>query len=467
MSSDLEVYFKMEISVKRRTMIFVFILVSTVLASMISTALTTALPSIMTDFDMSASLGQWLTSIYNLVKGISLLCTAYLAMRFPTKKLFFISAIILTAGLAMDLFANGFVMMMTGRILQGLGDGVLVALAQMILLTIYPAEKRGSVMGIYGLAIAAAPIVSPTLAGLLVDYAHWRVIFLAACVIMIIALIGIAFSFKDILENKQVNLDFMSVILCSIAFCGITLGVGNIANNSILSIKTGGIFILGVLSAVIFVLKQKKLETPFLDISVFKNKEFRIAVIGSMIMFMIMMASSMLYPLQLQTVCGYSATTSALVNIPGSLVMGFSNPIIGKFYNKLGVKKLFVGGASCLLIFAVAFSMFTVKTSLIAVGIFTIVRCLGISCIMMPMVTYSVSTLAETDIPSATSLLSSLRTVAGSIGSAVFVAFATIGSESELDMQGMNLAYMILAVSAFVLLMIACFGIKERKKCDK
>ncbi len=293
---------------------------------------------------------------------------------------------------------------------------------------------------------------------------HWRVIFLAATIIMIIAMTGTVFSFKDILENKPVNLDFLSVILCSIAFCGITLGIGNISSYDIISFQTGGLFIFGAVAAVIFVIRQGKLSTPFLNMSAFSNREFRVAVIGSMIMFMIMMASSMLYALQLQTVCGYSATVSALVNIPGSLVMGFSNPIIGKLYNRLGVKKLFVFGASCLLVFGVAFSMFTTETSLIAIGGVTVIRCLGIACIMMPMITYSVSTLQANDIPSATSLLSSLRTVAGSIGSAVFVAFAAIGSQSELDMQGMNFAYMILVACALVLLLVACLGVKNRKK---
>lgn len=451
------------LSNRRRTAMFSVILVSTILSSMLLTALTTALPAIMVDFDITASLGQWLTSIYNLVMGISMLCAAYLSKRFPTKKLYFGALTIFTVGIFIDLFAPGFTLMMLGRILQAAGNGIIIATAQVVLLTIYPAEKHGSIMGIYGLATAAAPIFAPTLAGLLVDFLHWRMIFVIAGVICILALIGTAICFKNVLETSTLKLDLLSAILCAVAFCGITLGVGNISSSNILSMQVAGIFSIGIIAVIIFVFRQKKLPTPFLDISVFSNKEFRVSVIGSMIMYLIMMAASMLYPLQLQTVCGYGATTSALVNIPGSLLMSLSNPFIGNFYNKLGAKKLFISGSVCLLVFASAFSTFTLNTSLIAICIFTIIRCLGISLIMMPMVTYSVSTLPKENIAPATSLLSSLRTVSGSIGSAVFVAFATIGSKGVLNMRGLNFSYKILTVCACALLLIAGFGMRKTK----
>ncbi len=455
----------MNLSDSKRKLIFAIIMVSTVMSSMLSTALTTALPSIMEDLEITASTGQWLTSIYSLVMGISLLCTAYLAGRFPTKKLYITALGIFITGLVIDFVSVNFISMLIGRILQATGNGILLAVAQMILLTIYPPEKRGSVMGICGLATAGAPVFAPTLAGIIIDYlGGWRMIFALIAVVCIVSLIGAIFCFENVLESKQMSLDFLSVILCIVTFSGVTVGMGNISSNSIVSLNVGGCFIVGIICGAVFVKRQLKLANPFLNVKVFKNSEFRIAVIGSMVMYMIMMASSMLFPLQLQTVRGVSATTSALVNMPGAIVMAFSTPIVGKLYNRLGARKLFIGGSCCLILFSTVFSFFTVNTPLFMVGLFTVIRCLGVACIMMPLVTYSVSTLPVNDIPSATSLISSLRTVGGSMGSAIFVAFAAIGSKTDLDMGGLNFSYRIMAVTAIILLGIAILGVKSERK---
>ncbi len=138
---------------QKRTMIFGDLIVSGIATSILSTAMTTALPSLMEDFGVSTDIGQWATSGYSLAMGMVMPLTAFLITRFPTKKLY------MTA-------IGGFIM--AGRVLQACGNGVLVSAAQVIILTVYPAEKKGTMMGTYGLATTAAPIIAPTVAGLLI-----------------------------------------------------------------------------------------------------------------------------------------------------------------------------------------------------------------------------------------------------------------------------------------------------------
>ncbi len=454
----------MNLPKKRKSMIFLVIIVSGIMTSMLATALTTALPAIMEDLNITAARGQWLTSLYSLVMGIFVLCTAFLSSRFPTKKLYVGALTLFIVGLLIDLLAPTFLIMMVGRVFQAAGNGVLTAVAQVILLTIYPLEDRGKIMGMYGLAMTVAPIFAPTLAGLIVDIWNWRMIFALSFVICIIALIFSFIFFSNVLENKPVRIDFLSVVLCAAAFTGITLGAGNLGVSPFLSFQAGGALAIGVVTGVFFVLRQLKLTTPFLNIRVFRNIQFRMAVIGSMAMYLIMMAATLLYPLQLQTVCGYSATVSALVNMPASAAMAFLTPLVGQLYNRIGPRILFIFGSTMLLINAIAFALFTVDTPLLTICIFTVIRCVGISCIMMPMVTYSVTTLPKEDIPSASSLLTSLRTVAGSIGSAVFVAIATAASRGSLDMGGINVAYQIMAIISVGLVLLGIFGIKVVRK---
>lgn len=454
----------MNITNQKRSMIFGVILVSSIMASMLSTALTTALPSIMKDLGISAATGQWLTSIYSLIMGIAVLCSAFLIRRFPTKRLYVGALGIFVLGLAISVVSQSFAVMMAGRVLQSAGNGIILAVAQVVILTLYPQEKRGSVMGIYGLATGVAPIIAPSLAGIIVDTIGWRMIFVIVIAVCLIALVFALLSFENVLENSPCSLDLASVVLCTLTFTGITLGVGRMGVHSFFSPSVLGCVAAGIVSGILFTRRQLKLETPFLNLRIFSNYEFRIAVIGSMLMYLIMMAATMLFPLELQNVFGKSATVSALVNMPGSIAMAVANPLTGKLYDKLGVKKIFVAGSLFLMANALGFSFFTESTPLVMFGIFTVIRCLGIACIMMPLVTYSVSRISKDKVPSATSLITSLRTVAGSIGASVFVSIATVASRDGFDVYGVQTAYRIIAVLCIVLLCIALLGIRSQKK---
>lgn len=454
----------MKLNNKKCKSIFIVIMVSTIMTSMLSTALTTALPAIMSDLNISASTGQWLTSLYSLAMGIFVLCTAFLIKRFPTKKLYVSALGIFVMGLLIDIFATSFPVLLLGRILQAGGNGILVALSQVILLTIYSTERRGSIMGIYGLATCAAPIISPTLAGIIVDYFNWKMIFIISFAICIVALIVTISVFENVLENEKATLDILSVALCAIAFTGVTYGVGNIASYSFVSFQVLGAMVIGLVCGILFVKRQLKLEQPFLEVRVFSNHEFRVAVFGSMLMYAIMIAASVLQPMYIQMVCGYSATVSGLIAMPGSILMAFASPFIGRLYDKMGIKKLFIAGAILLFVSSITYSMFTTTTSVLLIGGINIFRNIGIACIMMPLVTYSVSNMSGSKVSAATSLLTALRTVAGSVGSAVFVAVATFASASTLDIRGINVAFMGQTAVSIIMMILAVMGIKKEKE---
>ena len=113
-----------KITDRRKTFIFMNILVSTIASSMLSTAMTTALPPIAADLSISVTTGQWLTSGYSLAMGIIMPLTAFLIRRLPTKKLYLGGISIFIAGLVISLFSNTFSVMMAGRVLQACGNGI-------------------------------------------------------------------------------------------------------------------------------------------------------------------------------------------------------------------------------------------------------------------------------------------------------------------------------------------------------
>nr|WP_294469565.1 MDR family MFS transporter [uncultured Sellimonas sp.] len=460
-----------EMTDRKRFLIFINILITCISSSMLSTALTTALPPIIKEFQVDVTTGQWLTSGFSLAMGIMMPLTAFLITRFRTKKLYLTAIGCFVAGLLICVAAPNFYIMMAGRILQACGNGILTSMAQVILLTIYPPEKRGTIMGWYGLSIGAAPVVAPTLAGILVDLSGWRMIFFIFIAIMLVSFVFAICVMGNVLETQDKRFDVVSFVLSAFAFGGITLGIGNIGTYSLGSVQVLPALLIGVVGSVFFVYRQFHLEQPFLDLRILKEKNYTWSVIGSMLLYLVMMGSSIIMPLYVQTIMGYSATISGLVTLPGSLVMAVISPFAGRIYDRLGMKKLFVSGAALMLLSNLGMFLLTPEMSIWLASFYNAVRCAAIGCLMMPLVTWGISGIPETKTADGTALLTSLRTIAGAIGSAVFVGIMIfVASRSEgtygdrAQMHGLNLTFLAMSCTTLILLLIAVFLVKEGKK---
>lgn len=458
-----------QITGSRRTMIFICLIVSGIASSTLSTAMTTALPNVVEYFGVSTSIGQWVTSGYSLAMGMVMPLTAFLITRFPTKRLYLAGIGGFILGLLLSIFAGNFGVMMAGRILQACGNGILMSAAQVVILTVYPFEKRGTMMGTYGLATTVAPIVAPTIAGLLIDAFGWKSIFYVVLVIMAVSFLLSALFFDDVLEIQEKKFDVLSFAESIVAFGGITLGIGNISSFGILSVQAGLPLLAGVVVCAAFMRRQCGLEKPFLDVRILGNRNYAVSVISSMVLYLVMMGSSVMMPLYVQDVMGCSAVTSGLVTLPGSLATAVVSPFAGKIYDKMGIKKLFMAGSAALLASNIGMCFLTVSTPLWVAAAFNVIRNISIGSLMMPLLTWGTQNVDTGKVADASSLLTSFRTIAGSIGSAVFVGIMTVVSENSAEtygsramIHGMNVSFFWMAAGALVLLLISIFGVRKK-----
>lgn len=455
---------------KHKLLIFINLMITGISTSMLATAMTTALPPVVDYFKIDMTLGQWMTSGYSLAMGIVMPLTAFLVKRIPTRTLYIAGILCFIIGELACILALDFGIMMVGRVLQALGNGVLTSMGQVIILSMYPPQKKGTMMGWYGLAATAAPIIAPTIAGVLVDTVGWKYIFVYTMGIMLVSLVMSFINFSNVLDLQDITFDVFSFVLSIAAFGGITLGVGNIGSHGLISPQSGLPLIIGILGAVLFVLRQLKLDKAFLDILILKNKTYSLAVISSMLLYLVMMGTSVLMPLYVQSVLGYSAVVSAFVMLPGSVATALINPLAGRIYDRMGIKNLFVIGSICLLISNAGMYFVTLSTPLIVAAVLNVIRNVSIGCLMMPLLTWGTSQVAKEKVADASTLLTALRTVAGSIGSAVFVAVmsaVSISSQASYGnaaaMHGVNVAFVSMSISTLCMVGIALFGIKKQK----
>ncbi|PAE27699.1 MFS transporter [Paenibacillus sp. 7884-2] len=425
------------------------------------TLLATALPHIMADLQLDANTAQWLQSVFMLVNGIMIPITAFLIERFTTRALFLTAMTIFGLGTLMCAIAPVFSILMAGRVLQAAGAGIIMPLMQTIMFMIFPIEKRGSAMGMFGLVIAFAPAIGPTLSGLIVDHFPWRSLFYIILPIVILDIIFAYLLLKNVTNRTFPKLDILSIVLSTLGFGGLLYGFSTAGNSGWTSMQVVLSLLIGALALVWFIFRQLKLEQPILEFRVFKYSVFTITTVLGMVLFIAMIGAAVILPLMMQNMLGFSALESGLALLPGALLMGIMSPITGRLFDKFGARWLSIIGVTILVITTFMFAIFTEETTFTYIAAVNAIRMFGISMVMMPVTTAGLNQLPTKLIPHGTAMNNTMRQVAGSVGTALLVTVMTSNSIPDQGVAGMlhgvNISFIVAAIFAVIALIMAFF----------
>lgn len=411
-------------SYNRSLMVFI-LLIGAFCTVLNQTILSTAFPSLMNAFNISTSTVQWLTTGFLLVNGIMIPVSAYLSSRFNTKVLFIIAMSIFEVGTIMSWLAPSFAVLLSGRLIQAVGVGINMPLMQNIMLTIYPPEKRGAAMGINGLVIGLAPAIGPTLSGWVIDTFSWRWLFGMIVPIAALVIIASPFFVKNVIPNRRPHLDWLSVIISTAGFGSMLYGFSSVGNKGWTDPVVISTIIIGAILVIILVLRQNKLDEPFLQFKVFESKEFTLATILSSIVTMAMVGVELVIPLYLQIIHGMSAFHSGLTLLFGAIFMGFMSPVTGNLFDRYGARRLAFTGMFILSVGTLPFAFINRSTPTIYIVFLYAVRMFGISMVMMPVTTAGMNSLPFNLISHGTAVNNTLRQVATSVGTAVMISVLT------------------------------------------
>lgn len=411
-------------------LVIIVMILGVFVAILNETLLNVALSKIMDDIGILPSTAQWLTTGYLLVIGVLIPVTAYLIQRFTTRKLFLAAMGLFTIGTFVAAVASGFTMLLAGRVLQAAGTGLLFPLLTNVVFSIVSIEKRGSAMGTIGIVITFAPAIGPTLSGIIVEHFSWRFLFYSVLPIAVIVMIFAYFMLKNVTETTNPKIDLLSLFLSTLGFGGIVYGFssageghGGWSSNFVLIPIS-----VGVVSLALFTWRQLTMEQPLLDLRTFKYKMFRMSTMIMMIVMMAMFSAMMLLPIFLQNALGYSPLKAGLVMLPGGIVMGIMSPVTGRLFDKFGAKWLAIIGLGLIANTLWQFAFITLSTSYSTIMIFNTLLMLGISMLMMPVMTNALNELPPPLYPHGTAIISTLQQVAGAVGTALLVTVMTNSS---------------------------------------
>lgn len=397
------------------------------------TALNMALTNIMSDFNVSPATAQWLTTGYLLTIGILVPVSSLLIRWFTTKQLVVASLTFSIVGTILAAIAPSFAVLLIGRIVQALGTGIMLPLMMNVILLIFPIYKRGAVMGLMGLVITTAPAIGPVLAGLIVDSFNWAYIFWVS-LIFYVALIIIGLKQIDNVSTiTKPAFDLLSILLSTLGFGGLIYSLSNIAEKSFNSVLVYVPLIVGVISIILFSIRQMKMKQPMINLRVFK---FPMFTLGALLLFsgmLLILSSAILLPMYLKVSLLFSATAAGIILLPGSAMNAVCAPFVGKLFDKYGASKFLSIGYFLAVISSLLF-VFTISADtpvwqiILAHAIFFI----GIAMIIMPAQTNGLNQLPRELYGDGSAVMSTLNQVAGGIGTALAISLLVNGQTSHL-----------------------------------
>lgn len=440
---------------KRITLVTIITLVMAFTATLNQTLMTTALPVLMKDFSVDLNTVQWLTTGYVLVLGIITPISANLYQKYTNRQVFLTSVTVFFAGTALGAMASNFGLLLVARLLQAAAAGINMSFMQTLLLDIYPDNKRGTVMGMVSLVISLAPAIGPSLGGLAVSLLSWRYLFILTLPITLSVGMIAYFGLPNISTTRTIKLDFVSIISSSVGLAALLYGISIIGTSLALGI---GLVVVGAIIVIYFVQRQLKLTTPMLDIRLLKIPSFSYMTVIALLVFGVLMGTETILPLFIENSLHQTALVAGLVMLPGAAVMGCLSPIVGKYYDQHGMKRLFYAGTLITVLSSLPFLIVSDKTTLLYVAIIYVIRLIGVCFLMSTTTTEAIAHLKGAQISYGTALNGSLRQIGGSLFNTVMIAITSLATNFLVGFQW------AIGFTMIVTVLIAVLGVQYLRR---
>jgi MFS transporter, DHA2 family, lincomycin resistance protein len=413
-----------------------------------------ALPALIADLGVTVSTAQWLTSGFLLTMAVVIPITGFLLQRFPPRSVYLASMTLFSTGTLIAALAPGFPLLLAGRIVQAAGTAVMVPLLMTSVIRLVPAERRGAMMGTITVVIAVAPAVGPTLSGVIITLLGWRWTFWAVLPIALLALAAGARWLHVASETHRVPLDLVSVPLSVAAFGGLVWGLTAVGESA-----RGGRGVspwvptaIGLVALAVFVARQLRLQRDgraLLDLRPLAHRPFVVPLVLMALTFMALFGVLILLPLYVQDVLRAGPFVTGLAMLPGGLVMGLLGPVVGRLYDRYGLRPLVLPGAVVAAGALWAFVTLDASSALWELVAMNVVLVLGVSFMVTPLMTDALGRLPGDLDSHGSAILTTLQQVAGAAGTALFVtvmALASAGAGTGADVDGARAAFTVAAV---------------------
>lgn len=441
---------KLTINAKTRRLITTILLVSAFVSLASQTMMITALPVIQRELNVSLNTVQWLTTGYTLIIGIVVPLSSNLYDKFSNRRVFLWTIGTFIIGTTIGCLASNFYSLLLARLIQAAAGGMLMSFQMTTMITIYPIEKRGSILGLSSLVISTAPAIGPTLSGFILQILPWRWLFISVLPFMVLIFIIGYFKLQNFTQPRDIKIDYLSVV---ISLLGSALALGSLTVFEINVWVGWAMLISGLIIITFFVKRQLRLTNPMLKVQIFKYPSFRLMTIVGIFAFMILLGTEQLIPIFSENVLGMGSFNSGLILLPGAICNGIAASFIGRLYDQYGPKWLIITGGILMLVASYPLVTISGHTSVAMLTLAYTIRMIGNAFVFSPALSEAFSDLSQLENSHGTALNNTLRQVSGAVSVTMLVVVAGIPGSL---ITGIRISMWVTVL--LVVLMLLTFG---------
>jgi EmrB/QacA subfamily drug resistance transporter len=379
---------------------------------------------------------QWVITAYMLALAAVIPVTGWAARRFGPRRLYLLSLVLFTAGSVLCGFAGSTTQLILFRVLQGIGGGMLLPVGQMMMAAAAGPKRMGRVMGVVAVPAMLAPILGPTIGGLIVDNASWRWIFF---VNLPVGALAFAAALKILPRGERQEagrLDVRGLALMATGLPLLTYGLAEIgATGSFTATRAVVPLLAGLALIGVFIRHALHVKRPLLDLHLYRRATFASASVAMFCLGAALFGGMILMPLYWQQIRGESVVATGLLTAPMGIGMALVMPLVGRLTDRVGGGPLALFGVIVTTVATIAFGFIGAHTSISWLSIAMFVRGMGVGFAFMPAMAAAFASLDAHELPDATPQLNVLQRIGGSIGTAVLavVLERTLAGATSLD----------------------------------
>jgi MFS transporter, DHA2 family, multidrug resistance protein len=310
-----------------------------------------SLPHIAGNLSASVDEATWVLTSYLVSNAIILPMGGWFSMLFGRKRFYMICVALFTVSSLLCGMAPSLGMLVFFRVLQGLGGGALQPISQAILVESFPREKHGMAMAVFGMGVVVAPVIGPTLGGWITDNYTWRWIFLINIPIGILSLLLTTALVHDppylvrkgLADGLKIDYTGLGLLAVGLGSLEVVLDEGQREDwFSSHFIVTFAVITAFCLIGVVF--WELRHDHPVIDFRILRERNYTLATLAMLVLGFVLYGSTMLLPVFLQTLLGYTALLSGLVLSPGGIVVVFFLPMVGMLMRRVEARWLVIIG---------------------------------------------------------------------------------------------------------------------------
>jgi EmrB/QacA subfamily drug resistance transporter len=420
------------------------VIVGMIMSILDTTIVNVALDTLGRDLHAPIAQVQWVVTGYLLALAAVIPVTGWAARRWGAKRVYMTSLVLFTAGSAACGLSGSIASLVIFRVLQGVGGGMIMPVAQLIMAQVAGPRRMGRVMGVVSMPAMLAPILGPVIGGVILQNLHWSWIFFVNVPIGVVAL-ALGWRLLPHTDSGAAGrLDLVGLALLPTGGAALVYGLSEIGSGASLgSVAVLAPVLAGVALGVSFIAHARRASRPLLDVRLYANRVFAGASLTTFGAATALFGAMILVPLYYQQVRGENVIDTGLLNGPQGLGALVAMPLAGRITERLGGGRVARAGISVLALSTLPLAFVGAHTSIVLISLVLVLRGLSIGFAFMPAMTAAFAALRPEQLSDATPQMNVLQRLGGAVGTAVLavVLQRSAGRGADGLAHGFDVAY--------------------------